>query len=453
MLRLQRYYSGASLIAMLVAAVLLTWVYRQASIQSIVALAERGNLMLARAVMTPLQPMLLQFLVAAENVAPHAGGAPPPLPAELAESIAALMHDRSIARIKIYNRHGVVVFSTWPSQVGDDLDHNPGFLSAIRGAVASGLVYRDSFNQFDGATEEDNLAQTYVPVRASPSDPIRGVFEIYTDVNRMVLLTERTEFIVMIGATLVLAALYGVLLLIVRRAARLIESQQRTIQERTQTLEMLSAQMLRSEESQKKKIAVELHEGLAQTLAALKLNVETGTRMHAERAAAMPPLESVISALQGAIQEVRTIATELRPSILDNLGLLPTLDWLCREFAQQYPAIPLERKVSVREDEVPAPLKIVIYRIIAAALPDVAQHANPPRIHLALWRERRELTLLIDDTPSHLLDKTSHPLPDFDRQVRSGLARMEELTTLSGGTFSASYRTKGGTTLRAVWTV
>ena len=71
----------------------------------------------------------------------------------------------------------------------------------------------------------------------------------------------------MAGAILILSALYAVLILIVRRANNTIELQQRTIRERTETLELLSAQMLKTEESHKKKIAFELHEGVAQTLA------------------------------------------------------------------------------------------------------------------------------------------------------------------------------------------
>src|SRR5512143_3694482 len=292
MFKLLRYYSMASFIAVLATAVLLTWLYRQVSVQGIADLAERSNQTLARAAMSPMKPALLEFLDAAADFHPH-GASAPPLPPELAGSIRSLMQDRSIARIKILNRHGVVIFSTWPPHVGSDQSRNPGFISAMNGAVASDLIYRDTFNRFDGATEEDNLAQTYVPVQGSPAEPIQGVFEIYTDVNRLVLMTERTELIIMVGAILILSGLYAVLVLIVRRAGRIIELQQHTIRERTETLEVLSAQMLRSEESHKKKIAFELHEGLAQTLAALKLQVENG-RQRSECVSAPECVESII---------------------------------------------------------------------------------------------------------------------------------------------------------------
>jgi len=446
--KLLRYYSVASLVAVLATAVLLTWFYRQVAIQGIVQLAERSNLNLARTAMNPIKPTLLDFLEAAADF--HPGATPPPLPPELAGSIKVLMQDQSVVRLKIYNRQGVVVFSTKPSQIGNDSSRNQGFIAAINGGVGNSLIYHDTFNSFDGTTEEDNLMQTYIPIRASPAEPIRGVFELYADVNSLVHQTERTEFIIMAGAILILSALYVVLVLIVRHANTTIKLQQRTIRERTETLELLSAQMLKSEESYKKKVAVDLHEGLAQTLAALKLKVENGRHHQADDTVA-GSVDSIIPLLQAAIQEVRTIATDLRPPSLDDLGLIPTLNWVCREFEQQHPGMHIERQIPLQEQDIPTPLKVILYRIIVSVLDDLAQHTNTGRIHLGLWLDDQALILLIDDTAAEMLDRTMTPLANIDPRLRAGFARMEELTTLSGGTFTAAHYSGGGTTLRAAW--
>ena len=452
MFKLLRYYSVTSLVAVLATAVLLTWFYRQAAIQGIVQLAERSNQALARAALSSMNLGLDDFLNTAADLHPNSTR-PPSLPLGLAGSIKSLMQDRSIVRIKIYNRQGVVVYSTRPAQIGSDQSRNPGFLSAINGVESSALIYRDTFNRFDRATEEDNLMQTYLPIRSSPAEPILGVLELYTDMNGLVLQTERTEFIIMAGAILILSALYAALVFIVLRANRTIELQQRTIRERTATLEVLSAHMLKSEESNKKKIAYELHEGLAQTLAAAKLLVEGGrSRRTCSMGEAAGCVESIIPVLQGAIQEVRTIATDLRPSSLDELGLLPTINWLCREFEQQHPGIHIERQISLHEDDIPASLKVILYRIIVSVLDDLAQDTITGRIHLALWQDNDALLLLIDDTTTEALDRTIIPLANIDPQLRAGFARMEELTTLSGGVFTASHHSGGGTTLRAAWT-
>jgi signal transduction histidine kinase len=317
--------------------------------------------------------------------------------------------------------------------------------------VGNALIYRDTFNSFDGTTEEDNLMQTYLPVRASPADQVQGVFEIYTDVNQLAHQIERTEFIIIVGAILILSVLYAALVLVVRRAGNIIELQQRTIRERTQTLEVLSAQMLKGEESHKKRIAFELHEGLAQTLSAIKLHLENHHANDKAEDVGQQPLGTIIPILRDAIQEVRTIATDLRPSSIDDLGLLLTIKRLCREFEQQYPHLHVEPDMPLQENDIPPPLKIILYRIILAALYEMAQHTHTGRISLALWRDDKNLILLIDDTAIQALDKTAIPLTNIDPQQRAGFARMEELTTLSGGEFRASHHTGGGTTLRAAW--
>jgi len=449
--KLLRFYSIASLAAVLVTAVLLAWLYRQVAISGIVQLAERTNMTLANAAMNPIKPVLFEFLDTAADFG-RGSATPPPLPPELINSIKALMQDRTVVRVKIFNRHGVVVFSTKPSQIGDDQNPNEGFNIAINGGVGSSLIYRDTFNAFDRATEEDNLMQTYLPVRASPAEPIHGVFELYTDVNRLVHQTERTEFIVVTGSVLILSLLYGTLILIVRRANKTIELQQRTISERTETLELLSAQMLKSEEANKQKLALELHEGLAQTLAALKLKAENGKQDHADDATA-GSAQSIVPALQEAIQEVRTLATDLRPSSLDDLGLLPTINWLCRELEQRHPDIRIERHIALQEQDIPKPLKAILYRVIVSVLNDLAQHTRSGSVHLGLWLDGDTLTLLIDDTAAEALDTTAVPMAKIDPRLRAGFARMEELTTLSGGTFSASAHSGGGTALRASWQV
>jgi signal transduction histidine kinase len=269
-------------------------------------------------------------------------------------------------------------------------------------------------------------------------------------VNNLVHQTERTEFIILAGAILILSALYAALILIVRHANEIIEQQQHTILERTETLKSLSAQMLTREETHKQRIAVELHEGLAQTLSAVKLKVEK-VRAHKASDEDDKSVDSIIPVLQQAIQEVRTIATNLRPSSLDDIGLLPTIKRLCSEFEERHPDTHIERQISLQEQDIPPPLKIIIYRIIVSVLADMENQPSIRRIHLALWLEDDNLVLMMDDTTTDALDSTAIPLANIDPQLRTGFAGMEELTTLSGGVFTASHHARGGATLRAAW--
>lgn len=450
MFKLLRFYSIASFLAVLGTAVLIAMFYRQVAIQGIMQLAERGNLALARTALNSVKPELVSYLRSMAQAGPlvidHAG--PPP---ELADAIDQLMSDRSVVRIKIYNRHGRVVFSTKTTQIGTDQSQNPGFVSAINGRVAAALVYHDTFNAYDQVTEEDNLMQTYIPVRITPTEPIQGVFEIYTDVNDIVRQNERTELIVLMGATLILTMLYVILLLVVRRAAALVESQNQTIRDRTETLEILSARMLKSEESNKKKIAMELHEGLAQTLSAVKLTLESSRRKHSSDDSTDSSLASIIPVLQSAIEDVRTIAAELRPSGIDDLGLLPTIDSVCRNFQRQHPGIQVRQRMGVQEKDIPAALKVILYRIIVLGLDDLALHTESDQIEIALLRDGDTLTLVIDDTPSQCADTEPTTLVGLDPKSESRFAKMLELTTLSGGRFATARPSARHTLVRASW--
>ena len=446
MFKLLRFYSIASLLAVLATALLIAMFYRQVAIQGIMELAERSNLALARTALNSVRPVLIDYLDAAAQ--PGLVSNAPPL--ELAEAIRSLMRDNAVVRIKIYNQHGVVAFSTKTSQIGIDQRNNPGFISAISGRVADTLVYRDTFNSFDEVTEEDNLMQTYIPIRASATDPVQGVFEIYSDVNHLVHQNERIEFIILAGSLLILTALYVALLLVVRRAHNIIKSQHQTIRERTETLEILSAHMLKSEESNKKKIAIELHEGLAQTLSAVKLNLETNRQKINGDDTLGKSMAAIIPALQSAIEDVRTIATELRPSSIDDLGLLPTINSLCRNFQQHHPGLQIQQDISLQEKDIPPPLKVILYRIIVLALDDIALHTDSDRIQIGLKRDRNTLTLLIDDTP-HASTDMATTLIGIDPDPESRFAKMLELTTLSGGAFAAARPTAGRIMLRATW--
>lgn len=452
MFKLVRYYFVVSLVAVLATLLLLAWFYRQVAIQGIVELTERNNLTLARTALSSMKPDLLDFLRATEHLQPDQP-AYPPLPPQLAEPIRNLMFERAVVRVKLYNHRGIVVYSSRHEQIGSDQGRNQGFAMAVSGQVVNSLIYRDTFNRLDGATENDNMMQTYLPIRASPADPTLGVFEIYTDINHLAQQTERTEFIIIFGALIILTATYFAVGFGMWRAGKIIEQQQRTIHERTQTLEALSAQMLRGEESNKKRIAHELHEGLAQTLSAIKLYVENLRARNPKGDADPQTLGAIIPVLRDAIEDVRNIATELRPSSIDDIGLLQTLDSHLREVEQLHPPIQIELEAGLTEQDIPARLKIILYRIVASVLNDMVRYSNNGTINLGLWRKDNDLTLMIDDTAVDALDLTAIPLSHIDPTQRAGFARMEELTTLSGGEFRASRHAKGGATLHATWHV
>ncbi len=375
MFRLMRFYSVASFIIIFLTAALLALFYRQVTIHWINHLAETNNLAMAQTALNSIKPELVAYLGPNADASPHKGSVQQ-LSDKLAADIHRLAQVNSVDRIKIYNRNGQVLFSTKTGhQIGLSQDDNTDFKSALGGRDSSSMIYRDTLNRFEGTTEEDNLMQTFIPVRNSPTEPVLGVFEIYTDMSHMIQENNRHFLIVLIGAEFILALLYAVLIIVVRHAKNIIESQQKIIGERTASLEILSKQLLKHEEQKKQKIAFNLHEGLVQTLSAIKFNLESSSNGINAHDANTKPMEYIVPVLQSAIQEVRSIATELRPSSLDDLGLIPTINWFCREFEQRHKEISIEREISLQEATIPAPLKIVIYRIIESTFKNIA-HAR-----------------------------------------------------------------------------
>lgn len=451
MFKLLRYYAIASLVCVLIAAALLTALYRTVSLEAVVRMAERGNLALGQAVSNSLRGKLVDYIdeladTGAQGLRARA------LPDDVARAIDDVMRDTSVVKVKVYNRRGSVVFSTQASEIGSDQSGNQGFSAAIGGKPVSEIVHRDTFNRFDRVTEEDNLLQTYIPIRISPSDSIHGVFEIYTDVNPLVAQNERTLFLILGGATLVLTLLYGTLLLVVRRANRIIESQERIIRERTDRLEALTAQLLKNDESQRKNLALELHEGLAQTLSTIKLKVEMAAHAAQQGGSAGRGAEnsasSIASLLAAAIEETRTLASALRPSSLDDFGLLATLTWFCREFGGLHPNIRIEQHIAIDENKVPARLKIVIFRIFESAMKSLANDPAADRIELALGVSEGAIRLRIEQTPQFAAVTAGEAEP---ADPGSGFVDLHERTIQSGGEFSAARNSVGGIVLSASW--
>lgn len=108
-------------------------------------------------------------------------------------------------------------------------------------------------------------------------------------------------------------------------------------------------------------------------------------------------LETVIPVVQHATEEVRRIAMGLRPSTLDDLGLLATIAWFCREFQGVYSMIRIERDIDIEENEVPEHLKTVIFRILQESLNNVAKHSNAGRVRLNLGKADSTIELVIED--------------------------------------------------------
>ena len=228
------------------------------------------------------------------------------------------------------------------------------------------------------------------------------------------------------------------------------EAEQR-LKESEQELKRLAAQLLHVQEKERKELARELHDGLGQILTGIRFTVEETIRKgNKEGSSAVgPQWRMVLSLVQEGIEETRRIQMALRPSILDDLGIVATLSWFCREFEKVYAGIRIERKIDLREEEVPDSLKTVVYRIVQEALNNISKHSGAKNVKIQLSKENSRLELWIEDDgqgfdPSRIRSE-KEGMPGF------GLTSMKERTELSGGTFTITSAVGKGTQIRASW--
>ncbi len=161
----------------------------------------------------------------------------------------------------------------------------------------------------------------------------------------------------------------------------------------------LTSQLLLAEEKERKRIACELHDGLGQCLGAIAFNVESVLKKLGDKVKTeFESLEAIVPMIKQSMEEVRRIGMNLRPALLDDLGLLPTIDWLVREYQRTYPNIHVEKHIEINETQVPDHLKTVIYRILQEALNNIAKHSQASLVDLSLLKTKDgRVDLVIED--------------------------------------------------------
>jgi signal transduction histidine kinase len=226
---------------------------------------------------------------------------------------------------------------------------------------------------------------------------------------------------------------------------------ERRVRDRTRALETLSAQLLRAQEEERKRIAGDLHDGIGQCLSAVKFMVESALEQMRDRPEepALTPLKALVPLLREASEEVRTIIMNLRPSILDDLGILATVGWFCRQFQTVYSYIRVSRRIEVREEDVPEPLKIIVFRILQEAMNNVAKHGEADRIQLFLGRKKNMLELQVEDNGKGFAATDFLTEKSADRGF--GIAGMRERAELSGGELLIDSAPGRGTVVWAAW--
>jgi signal transduction histidine kinase len=215
-------------------------------------------------------------------------------------------------------------------------------------------------------------------------------------------------------------------------------------------LRHLSSQLLEAHEKERKLVAQELHDSIGSTLTVISMSL--GRKVDQIGGASAPlgvSLEDIVKMVQNAIEETRRIQMDLRPALIDDLGILATINWFCREYQNAYPDIRVEQKIWIQEEEVPEHLKIVIFRIIQEALNNTAKHSKADVASVSLKSVDGRIKLVVRDNGQGFDREDRSHQADFSKGL--GLDSMRERVQLSGGIFFMKSGKGKGTIVRGEW--
>ncbi|MFL5563170.1 MAG: histidine kinase [Gemmatimonadaceae bacterium] len=212
----------------------------------------------------------------------------------------------------------------------------------------------------------------------------------------------------------------------------------------SEQLRALASRLQKVREEERTVIAREIHDELGQALTGLRLDVSWMKRRLPHDHEAVAQCASIVQRIDQTLTSVRRIATELRPSILDQLGLAAALEWQGHEFSVR---TGITTDIDLCADDIPVPddLGSSAFRILQESLTNVARHASATRVKIRLRLSTRRMKLEIADNGVGI------PPERFKGTGSLGLIGMRERALACGGTLDVGQARGGGTviTLRA----
>jgi HD-GYP domain-containing protein (c-di-GMP phosphodiesterase class II) len=229
------YFSGISLLALVSASLLMTYIFTRHNDAILRTSAETQNAALTRALGNVIMPRFSGFLSLASEL-PSSALREHAQTVELRKAVSSFLTGTTITKVTIYDAGGRIIFSTLSEQIGKDQSINPGFQLAKSGQIASELTEHHTRDAFEGTIDDRDLLSSYVPI-SNNSGGRAAVFEIYSEVSNLTRQIEdtRRDIIVTVGTPMLL--LFVVLLGFVERADRLIASQRHTLEHANDALE------------------------------------------------------------------------------------------------------------------------------------------------------------------------------------------------------------------------
>ncbi|MBI2325111.1 MAG: sensor histidine kinase [Chloroflexi bacterium] len=416
-----RFAAASALVLLVGASVLGTWITRQIE-ESVLHRAATSS------------AMFVEALVSGSVQEGNVTGRWDDVKLRLDRAFGKLTSTHHVVAIKVWGLDGTILYSTDPSLIGR-VFASDGLRRALEGEVVSKRSRLDADENASERASATELIETYIPIRDQPSGEVIAVSEFYqpTELLDADLLQARLSTWILIAVATV--AMYVLLFSIVRSGSDTIERQRRQLAEAVDQLSVamrrlreVSAARAETDEAVLRRIARDLHDGLAQDLAAALVTMNGDG-----------PGQMTKAAIDSALREVRALARGLAAPDLAPLGLGDVIDQACDEHERKTGQVAY-RDVSDLPTSAPEQVKIAVYRVLQEALSNAFRHAGAGvvRVRAAVRDGGIEIECL-DDGPGIR--------PDSCQGL--GLRSMRERVELLDGSFSVQPRPGGGTTLRA----
>lgn len=216
-------------------------------------------------------------------------------------------------------------------------------------------------------------------------------------------------------------------------------------------LRQISMQLLNIQENERQRIASDLHDGIGQSLSLIKLSLESVVQLvnTGERQAAVESLQQLEHKVKETMAELHRTTMDMRPAMLDDLGIIPTLSWFFREFESAWRDRKVEKDVSIAECDVPVALKATIFRILQEAMNNIVKHAGADLIRVSLKKDGGILRLSIDDNGQGFDISGASVRRGSNRGF--GLFTMKERARSTGGSFDMQSILESGTRIVISW--
>ncbi|HLH30178.1 MAG TPA: MCP four helix bundle domain-containing protein [Terriglobia bacterium] len=215
--------------------------------------------------------------------------------------------------------------------------------------------------------------------------------------------------------------------------------QYKDVVEARRQLENLSARLVQAQETERRSLARELHDEVGQALSAVLVelrNLSTDLAVQSEERLSRH-LETIKDLVENTVRTIRNMSLLLRPSMLDDLGLIPALRWQAREVSRQT-CMDVTVSTDLVSDDLPDEYKTCIYRVVQEALHNCSRHSHATAVRINVLQEPRHLTLSIRDNGRGFDVKQSKGL---------GLLGIEERAAHLGGKCTIHSEPGSGTVL------